>query len=433
VKHGKSWIWFSARKPYAAPKQMYSARATFGDKLRAFRLRAFPGAKPALGRAKHRGEAGLKRLDRYLLSQLMAIFGFFALVLVSVYWVNRAVLLFDRLIADGQTAWVVLEFTALTLPRVISLVLPVAAFAATLYAINRLSNDSEFVVMQATGASPWRLARPVAVFGLIVALLMLVLVHVLVPAAKARLADRQEQVSQDVTARFLVEGSFQSPAAGVTIYIREISELGELLDLFLYDARNGASQTAYSAEKALIVPSEGGPKLVMFDGTAQTLRTSDHALALTRFADFTYDLGGAFGKHQRSRLDWEEVPSWALWSPSPELLVATRSTQTEARAELHDRLSQPLMAPAAALLGAAMLMMGGFSRFGLWRQIGLAVMALIGVQALSNVVSSTIRSAPTLWELFYLPPLAGLAFAAAVLWWSGRPRRRNRVTLERAA
>ncbi|NCU21661.1 LptF/LptG family permease, partial [Candidatus Falkowbacteria bacterium] len=114
----------------------------------------------------------MSRLDRYILSQLMALFGFFALVLVSVYWVNRAVRLFDQLISDGQTAWVVLEFTALTLPYVIRIVLPVAAFVATVYTINRLMTESEMVVMQATGASPWRLARPVAVFGLIVALMM---------------------------------------------------------------------------------------------------------------------------------------------------------------------------------------------------------------------------------------------------------------------
>ncbi|MEE3316364.1 MAG: LPS export ABC transporter permease LptF, partial [Pseudomonadota bacterium] len=40
----------------------------------------------------------MPKFDRYLLSQLTVLFGFFALVLVSVYWVNRAVRLFDRLI-----------------------------------------------------------------------------------------------------------------------------------------------------------------------------------------------------------------------------------------------------------------------------------------------------------------------------------------------
>ena len=41
----------------------------------------------------------MARFDRYLLSQLMVVFGFFSLVLVMVYWINRAVVLFDRLIA----------------------------------------------------------------------------------------------------------------------------------------------------------------------------------------------------------------------------------------------------------------------------------------------------------------------------------------------
>ena len=31
----------------------------------------------------------------------MVLFGFFSLVLVLVYWINRAVVLFDQLIADG--------------------------------------------------------------------------------------------------------------------------------------------------------------------------------------------------------------------------------------------------------------------------------------------------------------------------------------------
>ena len=65
-----------------------------------------------------------------MLSQLLVFFGFFALVLVAVFWINRAVQLVDRLISDGQTALVFLEFTALGLPRLITTVLPIAAFAA---------------------------------------------------------------------------------------------------------------------------------------------------------------------------------------------------------------------------------------------------------------------------------------------------------------
>ena len=100
-----------------------------------------------------------------MLSQLLALFGFFSLVLVAVYWINRAVGLFDKLIGDGQSSLVFLEFSLLTLPFVIRLVLPISAFAATVYVTNRLTSESELVVMQATGFSAFRLARPVLYFG----------------------------------------------------------------------------------------------------------------------------------------------------------------------------------------------------------------------------------------------------------------------------
>ena len=64
------------------------------------------------------------RFDRYMLSQLLMLFGFFSLILVMIYWINRAVGLFDRLIADGQSAWVFLELTSLSLPGIIRIVLP---------------------------------------------------------------------------------------------------------------------------------------------------------------------------------------------------------------------------------------------------------------------------------------------------------------------
>ena len=63
----------------------------------------------------------MNRFDRYLLSQLLIVFGFFSLILVLVYWVNRAVRLFDRLIGDGHSTLVFLELSALTLPGITEL------------------------------------------------------------------------------------------------------------------------------------------------------------------------------------------------------------------------------------------------------------------------------------------------------------------------
>lgn len=370
----------------------------------------------------------MTRIDRYMLSQFLTQFGFFALVLVSVYWINRAVRLFEQLIQDGQTALVVLEFTALTLPLVISVVLPVAAFAAAAFGTNRLASESELAAMQAAGMSPWRLARPVLMFGLVAGVMVAILVHGLVPMARSRLADRQAEVAEDITARFLRAGQFQYPGASVTVFIRDIADDGRLLDVFLQDARDPARVTDYTAAQALVVRADTGPRIVMLQGMVQTLaREGDRRqLSVTRFEDLTYDLGNLLPADEDER-DLRSYSTARLLSPDADLLAATGESAARARAEGHERIVQPAMAPVGALLGFAILLLGGYSRFGVWKQVAGAVVALILVQMLATAAASVTAASPDRWPLLYLPPIAGGAVVVAVLAWVARPRRVGRA------
>lgn len=364
----------------------------------------------------------MPKFDRYLLSQLVVLFGFFSLVLISVYWVNRAVLLFDQLIGDGQTAVVFLEFTALALPNVIRLVLPVSAFAATVYVINRLTAESELVVVQAMGYSAFRLARPVFLFGLLVTLLVAILNHFLVPASRAELADRRAEISENITAKLLTEGRFLHPAAGITFYIRDITTAGELRDIFLSDARNAESRTTYTAKRALLVPDQAGPKLVMFDGMAQTLKHDGRRLFVTRFEDSVFDIASLIDPGGGRGRTVDELSTGELLSTDPALIKETGSSAAEFLYEAHARIAQPFMAVAGALIGFAALMLGGFSRFGIWRQVLLAIVLLIGLQLMDNGMADLARQGARLWPVVYLPPLSGCAVAIAMLWMSNRPR-----------
>ena len=365
----------------------------------------------------------VSRFDRYLVSQLLSLFGFFALVLVAVYWVNRAVGLFDQLIGDGQTALVFLEFSLLTLPTVIKLVLPIAAFAGTVYVTNRLMQESELVVMQATGFSAFRLARPVLLFGMTVAVMMLMLSHVLVPASRATVAVRQAEISENVTARYLTDGQFTHPAKGITLYIREISPTGELLDMFLTDDRNPTDRTTYTARRALFARGDSGPKLIMFDGMAQTMARETRRLSVTRFADFTYDLGGLLTGAALKGRKMAELSTPTLLSADPAILTETGQTRAAFLFEAHSRFAEPLSAMAASMIGFAALLLGAFTRFGLWRQILVAVGLLIVLQAITAVTTSAGLQSEQGWPLAYVSPLCGLAIAAFTLWWSQRPRR----------
>ncbi|MFY9466156.1 MAG: LPS export ABC transporter permease LptF [Lentibacter algarum] len=357
----------------------------------------------------------MARFDRYMLSQLMVLFGFFALVLVSIYWINRAVKLFDRLIGDGQTAMVFAEFTALTLPSVIRVVLPIAGFAATLYVTNRLSTESELTVMQATGFSPWRLARPVLYFGLIVGIMVAMLANVLVPASLKQLQLRETEISQNVTARLLTEGTFLHPTDGVTFYIREIAPDGRMNDVFLSDRRNPNESVTHTAASAYLIRTETGPALVMIDGLTQRLSRPELQLNTTHFADLSYSISGMISAEDRTSAHLRHFNTYEMLTTPVHIQVRTGVNTGVFTEEMHTRFTQPLFALAAVLLGFASLLSGGFSRFGVWRQIVIALILLILIKALESVVTEPVLSNSSLWPLLYLPALLGLAIAIALL------------------
>jgi lipopolysaccharide export system permease protein len=365
----------------------------------------------------------LGRFDRYLIAQLTVVFGFFGLVLVLVYWINRAVVLFDQLIADGQSAGVFLEFTALTLPGIIRLVLPIAAFAASLYVTNRLAEGSELVVVQATGYSPWRLARPVLFFGLGASLLTAILTTYLAPAAQLQLRLREAEIAETATARLLRDGQFLTPAPGVAFYVRSITPAGELEDIFLADRRNESETVTYTAARAYLIRTERGPQLVMIDGLIQTLRADDQRLVTTSFSDLAYDITGLIGPRRPDRRSAREVPTLDLLWPSDTVTAETGRSPGQLVAEGHDRFAQAILATVGALIGFASLLVGGFSRFGVWRQVVAAIALIILVKLIESGTTAMVRDDAALWPLIYLPSATGLAIAAGLLAWAGRTHR----------
>lgn len=363
----------------------------------------------------------MARFDRYMLSQLMVLFGFFSLVLILIYWINRAVVLFDQLIADGQSAVVFLEFTALSLPSVIRLALPLAGFAAAVYVTNRMSTESELTVVQATGFSPFRLAQSVLVFGIIVAVMMSLLMHVLVPLSSARLSERQAEIAQNMTSRLLTEGQFIEPTRGVTFYIREITPEGELRDIFLSDNRADDEEIIYTASRAFLVRDGENTQLVMINGMVQTLRAEGQRLFTTRFEDFAHNISTLINQPSTRARNADHLSTLDLLRPTAALEEETGRSAAELISRGHDRFSQSILGLVAALLGFSALMVGGYSRFGVWRQIVAAIFLIIVVKAFESVGLNAARSDPRLWFATYVPSVIGLVIVFALLFWAARP------------
>ena len=362
------------------------------------------------------------RLDRYMLSQLLLLFGFFALVLVSIFWINRGVSLFDRLISDGQSTLVFLEFTALGLPTLITTVLPIATFAAAVYVTNRMTNESELTVMQATGTGPFRLARPVLIFGFIVFVMASALHHVLMPMAREQLTLRQDEIAQNATARLLTEGKFLHPADGVTFYTGKIDPDGVLREVFLSDGRKSNEGVIYTASQAYLIRNDNSTTLIMVDGAVQRLDKLTGRLATATFRDFSFDISALVQNQTKQKRDPRSMTTLELLQYWDELSGPEAQSTGRVTEDFHGRFAEPLFCVVAALIGFSTLLIGGYSRFGVWREVAGAFLLLVAIDGVRSTLTSTVRSDPSLWPILYLPACSGAGLVVLMLWYAARPR-----------
>lgn len=351
-------------------------------------------------------------------------FGFFSLVLVGVYWINRAVVLLERYLSQGQGGQLVLEVTILSLPSIIYLVMPIACFVTVLYATNRLYADSELVVVQASGFGAFRLARPYLVFGLVVAVMMSLLAHAVVPLSMIRFNDIRAQLAEAISSRLLEPGNFQEPTEGVTVYVRGVDADGRLNDVLIHDERDPERQVTYVAQQAYLVQGLEGPQVLMFDGLAQSLDPKTLILGTTYFDELSIALENMGSDASVRLLDHRELPTHILLNPSEEIQFWSQRDAAWLASEAHIRFAQALFVIPSCILGIGCLLSARFTRFGLWRQLLMASALIILLKLAENAAIDLAKRDSALWPVIYLPSLLCAAGATALLGYANRAMRR---------
>jgi len=89
-------------------------------------------------------------------------------------------------------------------------VLPIAAFVAVLFVYNKLTTESELLVMRAAGVSEGGLARAAILTGLIAMTVLYVLSLEIVPAANRAFKDLQFQIRNRFATVLVQDGVFNT-------------------------------------------------------------------------------------------------------------------------------------------------------------------------------------------------------------------------------
>src|SRR5271169_4579769 len=128
-------------------------------------------------------------------------FGAFLVILVSltaVIWVTQALRDIDLMTSQGQTILVFVGITGLIIPLLVLVIAPIALVIAIAHVLNKLSTDSEIIVMNAAGMSPWLLFRAFLAVAIVVSLLVTVVSAYFAPKGLRMLGEWLTDVRADV-------------------------------------------------------------------------------------------------------------------------------------------------------------------------------------------------------------------------------------------
>src|ERR1700694_4881648 len=137
-------------------------------------------------------------IDRFIFKTTRGAFLLVLITLTTVVWLTHALREIDLMTNQGQTILVFLGITGLLVPILMLVIAPIAFVVAVSYALNKLSSDSEFIVMNAAGMSPWRTFRPFIMVAVVVSLLVGFIAAYMSPMLQRQLRDSMTKVKADL-------------------------------------------------------------------------------------------------------------------------------------------------------------------------------------------------------------------------------------------
>jgi lipopolysaccharide export system permease protein len=346
-------------------------------------------------------------IDKYIFRTTLASFALVLVSLTGVIWITQALRGIDLMTSQGQTILTFLGVTSLVIPALVLIISPIALMIAVSHTLNKLATDSEIIVMNAAGFSPFRLFRPFFYATCVVALLVAFIAAYLAPDGMRRLKQWDADITADVLANILQPGRFAQLDQNLTIRIRERQPGGLLTGIFIDDRRDANERVSIVADHGTVVKTDSGSFLILEDGNLERFELGKRDPALVAFGRYAFDMSKFSNQGRDIALGIRERYLWELISP-PEDDPVYKEVPGQFRAELHDRFMAPIYPFAFAALTFAFLGAPRTTRQSSNFSIGSSILAVFVLRMIGFACSVTAVKSPVAPLVQYLMLLGAI-------------------------
>ncbi len=356
----------------------------------------------------------MKIFDYYILKNLFIATIFIAVILTLVIFLTQSLKFLEIVINAGSSGSAFLILTTLALPRFIEIILPISVMAATLFLYNKMTIDTELIAMRASGYSSFNLARPAIIIGLFATIFLWSITMWVAPISLSKMQEMRQKLKTEFSTMLFKEGVFNQLGKGLTVYIKEKNNNGELLGLMIHDTRDSNNlPSTILAKRGVIIVSEKNQKVIVFDGSRQTYNPKSGILQRLSFDRYTIDLpeGGQIRKRWAQP---DERTIIELLNPDHNVARDVENLR-EFSIEIHRRLTAPLLAFAFPLIALTILLLGPVDRRGQTFRIIISVIIIIVIQGLFIAAYNIAQNNNIGLILMYILTIVPISFSLFML------------------
>ena len=348
-------------------------------------------------------------IDRYIFRTTLASFALVLVSLTGVIWITQALRGIDLMTSQGQTIVTFLGITSLVIPALVLIIAPIALMIAISHTLNKLATDSEIIVMNAAGLSPFRLFLPFVYATCVVAVMVAFIAAYLAPDGMRRIKQWDADITADVLTNILQPGRFAQLDQNLTVRIRERRPGGLLAGVFIDDRRDPKERVSIVADHGTVLKNESGSFLILEDGNLERLEADKRDPAMVAFGRYAFDMSKFSNHDQAVALGIRERYLWELMYPDPDDPIY-KQLPGQFRAELHDRFMSPIYPFAFAALTFAFLGTPRTTRQSRNFSIGGSIFVVFGMRMIGfacSVMAVKSEFAPLIQYLMLFAAIGG--------------------------
>jgi lipopolysaccharide export system permease protein len=230
-------------------------------------------------------------IERYMFKRI-AVLAVGALTITTGIALTTQVLLrVDLLASTGQSLAVIGELALYLVPSMVAVAMPFAILLSVLLTMRTMNQDSELVVLEASGSSILQRARPALIVGIIGAAICLFITIWLEPLTSQKIRELLARASGDLLSTAVQTGSFKQIDEGLVIQIADKLPNGAFGGIFVSDTRDKENHFTYIAKTGSLLAGEGKTLLVVNDGQIQRKKISDNTITFIKFDTYSLDAG----------------------------------------------------------------------------------------------------------------------------------------------